>query len=99
MGSLVEDILRHVPRKQWRKKCDRIASRELHLARVPGIHHRYGKWEAVVFYRNVTLTIGCFNTPHRALLARKLWYFWRERGFTPQEIPKGPKREPYSRSR
>ena len=99
MGSLVEDILRHVPVKQRRKKCDRIAPRELHLARVPGIHHRYGKWEAVVFYKNVTLTIGCFNTPRRALMARKMWYFWRKRGFTPEEIPKGPKRKPYSRSR
>ena len=99
MGSLVEDILRHVPVKQRPKKCDRITSRELHLARVPGIHHRYGKWEAGVFYKNVTLTIGCFNTPRRALMARKMWYFWRKCGFTPEEIPKGPKRKSYSRSR
>ena len=99
MGSLVNDILKHVPVKQQRKKCDRIAPRELHLALVPGTHYRNNKWEAVVFYRNVTLTIGCFTSAKRALIARSLWHFWREKGFTPQEIPKGPKREPYSRNK
>nr|DAE41550.1 MAG TPA: hypothetical protein [Caudoviricetes sp.] len=99
MGSLVDDILRHVPVKQHRKKCDRIGPRELHLVRIPGLHYRNGKWEAVVFYKNVTLTIGCFKSPKRALMARALWTYWREKGFEPHEIPKGPKREPYSRSK
>ena len=99
MGSLVEDILRHVPAKRQRKKCNRIAPRGLHLARISGVHYRNGKWEAVVFYKNVTVTIGCFTSPHRAIIARKLWYSWVERGFAPQDIPKGPKRELYSMTR
>lgn len=93
--SLATDILKKaglnlVADKKRLKYKDRIKAREIHTVRVRGLYWRDG-WETSVQFGNTQRSVGTFDSAKRALLAIKLWNYWRSTGINPSYIPTKPK--------
>lgn len=73
------------------KRAGKYPTCGLHLARVPGIARTDGGWRPYVTCGRVPMTLGAFDTLHRAMLARKLYFHWLSKGYGRNEIPRMPR--------
>ncbi|QBJ03992.1 hypothetical protein [Salmonella phage vB_SenS_SE1] len=76
-----------------RKTVNYVAPKHEHVAGV-AFNSRNNTWDAY-FYNGVkTIRIGMFHTQARALIARRIYMYWRKCGF--DNIPNKPERRLYT---
>lgn len=63
-------------------------TRQLHLARVPGVTRMRDKWRAAVTINHQTWQLGDYTDVRRAVYARRMWDYWLAKGYPPEDIPR-----------
>lgn len=79
--------------KKKGKTVKYVAPKHEHVAGV-AFNSRNNTWDAY-FYNGVkTIRIGMFHTQARAVIARKIYMYWRKRGF--DNVPNKPEKRLYT---